>query len=366
LWPKTILYALIAILPLNENVVFDDPKHTFVIAEAGSNWKCGTFDQDLNQAKQLIKTAAKAGCDAVKFQTFRSETVYAQNAGKSDYLSEVGYSKDINEIFANLAMPYEMIPELAKICKQENILFMSTPFAIEDAKHIDEFVPIHKLSSYEINHVRLLEYLSKTNKPLLISTGASTYKQIDFAVDLAKKMTEAKIGLMQCTAKYPCDLNSLNLSVIPKMISKYGLSVGLSDHSMDPILSPILAIGYGATFIEKHFTLDRNLSGPDHSFALIPSELELMVSSIRKADDAKGTGNKEILDVEQELWRFATRSIQATKNIKKGDVLKEGYNIDVLRPGNRTRGLDALMLNQVNGKKSTKDYLPGDGIVDFD
>jgi len=351
---------------LTENIVFDNPRHTFVIGEAGSNWKCGTFDEDLNQAKQLIKIAAKAGCDAVKFQTFRSETVYAPNAGKSNYLSESGYGKDINKIFEDLAMPYEMIPDLAKFCKQEKIVFMSTPFSIEDAKHIDDFVSIHKISSYELNHVRLLEHLSKTNKPLLISTGASTYKQIDFAVDLVKTITSAKIGIMQCTAKYPCELESLNLSVIPKMISKYGLPVGLSDHSMDPVLSPILAVGYGATFIEKHFTLDRNLPGPDHSFALIPSELELMVRSIRKADSAKGTGNKEILDVEKELWRFATRSIQATKNIHKGDVFKEGYNIDVLRPGNRSRGLEAAMLDKVNGKKSTKDYDAGDGITDFE
>lgn len=344
-----------------EQIAFDNPKHTFVIAEAGSNWKCGTYDEDLNQAKQLIKTAAKAGCDAVKFQTFRSETVYAPNAGKSDYLSEHGYNKDINEIFANLAMPYEMIPELADFCKQEKIIFMSTPFSIEDAKHIDDFVPIHKVSSYEINHVRLLEYLSKTNKPILISTGASAYRQIDFAVEIAKK-GKNPIGLMQCTAKYPCELESLNLSVIPKMMLKYNLPVGLSDHSMDPIISPIMAIGYGATFIEKHFTLDRSLPGPDHSFALTPSELELMVNSIRKADSTKGSGNKEILDVEKELWKFATRAIQATKNIQKGDVLKEGYNIDVLRPGNRTRGLDAAFLDKINGKKATKDYQMGDGI----
>jgi len=351
---------------LTDQIVFDDLKHTFVIAEAGSNWKCGTYDEDLNQAKQLIKIAAKAGCDAVKFQTFRSETVYAPNAGKSDYLSESGYSKNINEIFDSLAMPYEMIPELAKFCKQEKIVFMSTPFSVEDAKHIDDFVSMHKISSYELNHVRLLEYVAKTNKPILISTGASTYKQIDFAVDLVKQITSAKIGLMQCTAKYPCELESLNLSVIPQMISKYGLPVGLSDHSMDPVLSPVLAVGYGATFIEKHFTLDRCLPGPDHSFALTPEELDLMVVSIRKADAAKGTGHKEILDVEKELWRFATRSIQATKNIRKGEMLKEGYNIDVLRPGNRTRGLDAAMLDKVNGKKSTRDYQPGDGIMDFE
>ena len=353
-------------MALTESIDFNNTDHTFIIAEVGSNWKSvGKYEDDLNQAQQLIKIAAKTGCDAVKFQTFRPETVYAPNAGKSDYLSEHGYDKDINEIFANLAMPYEMIPELAQFCKQEKIIFMSTPFSIEDAKHIDNFVSIHKVSSYELNHVRLLEYLSKTNKPILLSTGASTYTQIDFAVDLMKKEKNSKIGLMQCTAKYPCSLDALNLSVIPHMKSRYDLPVGFSDHSMDPIISPIMAIGFGATFIEKHFTLDRSLIGPDHSFALIPSELELMVNSIRKADTVKGTGNKEILDVEKELWKFATRSIQATKNILNGEILKEGRNIDVLRPGNRIRGTEARFLDLINGKKSVKDVKKGEGITDY-
>ncbi len=352
---------------MTDNVDFNNIDHTFVIAEVGSNWKSlGKYEDDLNQAQQMIKIAAKTGCDAVKFQTFRPETVYAPNAGKSNYLSENGYNKDITEIFANLSMPYEMIPELAQFCKEEKIIFMSTPFSIEDAKHIDDFVNIHKVSSYELNHVRLLEYLSKTNKPILLSTGASTFKQIDFAVDLIKKETNSKIGLMQCTAKYPCNLDALNLSVIPRMKSRYDLPIGLSDHSTDPIISPIMAIGFGATFIEKHFTLDRSFIGPDHSFALIPSELELMVNSIRKADSTKGSGNKDVLDVEKELCRFATRSIQATKNILKGEILQEGHNIDVLRPGNRTRGVDACLLNKVNGKKANEDYQIGDGITNYE
>jgi len=274
------------------NPKLDDITHTFVIAEAGSNWKCGTFEEDLQQAKELIKVAAKTGADAVKFQTYKPETIYVKDAGISNYLTEHGIKENINDIFENLSMPYEMIPELAKFCKQENIIFMSTPFSIQDAKEVDPYVPIHKVSSFEINHIRLLEFLAKTDKPILISTGASTYTEIDFAVNLVKKYN-SKIGLMQCTSKYPAPIEALNLGVIPHMKSRYNVPVGLSDHSMDPIIGPIMAVGIGATIIEKHFTLDRNLPGPDHPFALIPKELELMVQLIRKAEKSKGSAQKK-------------------------------------------------------------------------
>jgi len=262
-------------------------------------------------------------------------------------------------------MPYKMIPELSKFCKQENIQFMSTPFSVEDAKQIDPFVSIHKVASYEINHVRLLEFLATTNKPILISTGATTFEEIDFAIKLLQSKNVKNIGILQCTSKYPASFNSLNLSVIPNFKLRYNLPVGFSDHSLDPIIGPIMAIGLGATIIEKHFTLDKKLSGPDHAFALSPDELEHMIQSIRNADLTKGNGKKEILEEENELHRFATRSIQAIKPIKKGDVLQEGINFEVLRPGEQVRGLDARFLSEIHGKKSTKDIEEGEGITDF-
>ncbi|MEX0656190.1 MAG: N-acetylneuraminate synthase family protein [Nitrosopumilaceae archaeon] len=344
----------------------DDPNHVFVIAEAGSNWKCGTFEEDLNQAKHLIQVAAKSGADAIKFQTYRPETIYVPNAGKSDYLLKHGINQNINEIFEHLSMSYEMIPELVNYAKKHDIIFMSTPFSVRDAKEVDPYVPIHKVASFEINHVRLLEFLAKTEKPIFISTGASTYKEIDFAVDLAKKNGNANIKLLQCTSKYPCPIDALNLSVIPQIKSRYNLPVGLSDHSIDPVIAPIMAVAFGASAVEKHFTLDRELPGPDHPFALIPSELELMVNSIRNAELAKGSGKKEILKEELELRRFATRSIQAIKPILKGDTLREGVNFDVLRPGNRVRGLEARFLELLNGKKAKHDIEIGDGITDYE
>lgn len=347
------------------SAIIDNPNHTFVIAEAGSNWKIGTFEEDLQQAKKLIHIASKCGADAVKFQTYRSKSVYALKAGKSKYLLKQGIDDDINELFDKFSMPYKMIPELSDYCKKEKILFMSTPFSVEDAKQIDPFVSIHKVASYEINHVRLLEFLASTGKPIILSTGASTYDDIDFAMEILKNHNVSKIGILQCTSKYPANFTSLNLNVIPNLKSRYGVTVGLSDHSENPFIAPIMAVGLGATIIEKHFTLDRNLPGPDHAFALIPEELTLMIDSIRNADLAKGTGQKEILEEEKELHEFATRSIQAISKIKKGDILKEGFNFEILRPGEQNRGLDAKFLNQVNGKRSIKDLDAGEGITDF-
>ena len=344
----------------------DNPKHTFVIAEAGSNWKIGSLNDDISQAKQLILSASNAGADAIKFQTFKSKTVYAQDAGQIDYLSNKNTSSSINELFDDLSMPYEMIPELSSFCNDHKIIFMSTAFSVEDAKHLDPYVEIHKVASYEINHVRLIEFLARTKKPILISTGASSYDEIDFAIKKIKENGNDKIALLQCTAKYPAPIDSLNLNVMPALKSKYGLPVGFSDHSLDPVVGPLLSVGLGATIVEKHFTMDKSLTGPDHMFALDPDELKLMIDSIRNADAAKGNSIKQVLNVELELQKFATRSIQATKNISKGDILFEGENFDILRPGNRIRGLDAKFLDIVNGKKATKDISIGDGILDYE
>jgi N,N'-diacetyllegionaminate synthase len=347
-------------------VKLDDLSHTFIIAEAGSNWKAGTFEEDLKRAKELIKVAKNAGSDAVKFQTYKPETIYVQDAGKSEYLSEHGINQNINEIFEHLSMPYEMIGELAKYAEKENIIFMSTPFSVQDAQAVDPYVPLHKIASFEINHTRLIEFLAQTKKPLLISTGASTYDEIDFAVDLVRKNDNGKIALMQCTSKYPCPLSALNLEVIPLMKSRYKIPIGFSDHSIEPIIAPVLAVGLGATIIEKHFTLDRNLPGPDHPFALIPSELEAMVKAVRSAELAKGDGKKQILKEELELRRFATRSIQAIKDISKGEILQEGVNFEILRPGNRIRGIEPRFLYSVNGKKAIREIKKGDGITEYE
>jgi len=337
----------------------------FIIAEAGSNWKCGSYEDDLIQAKKLIQVAANSGANAIKFQTYKSQTIYVENAGVCEYLSETNSNENINDLFEYLSMPHEMIPELAKSCNEKNIHFMSTPFSVEDAKAVEPFVKIHKIASFEINHVRLLEFLAKTGKPIILSTGASTFDDIDFAVEYLKNNGCRNITLLQCTSKYPCPTESLNLHTIPEIRKKYNLPVGFSDHSEDPILAPSVAVGLGATVIEKHFTLDKNLPGPDHKFALNPLELKLMIETIRNVEKTFGNGKKIILDSEKKLHQFATRSIQAIKDIQIGDQLIEGYNFDVLRPGNRKRGLPGRYIEKINKKTSTEEVKKGDGILNF-
>jgi N-acetylneuraminate synthase len=348
------------------NLKLDDLSHTFVIAEAGSNWKYGTYKQDLNMAKKLINTAVNAGADAVKFQTYRAETVYVPNAGPSGYLSKSGIKKDITEIFTKLSMPYEMLDELEKYCMKKNIVFMSTPFSVSDAKEVDKHVKIHKVASYEINHVRLLEFLAKTRKPIIVSTGASNYEEIDFAIKTLRKNGAKNIILMQCTSKYPAILESLNLRAIPEMKKRYKIPIGLSDHSIDPIIAPLMAIGLGATIIEKHFTINKKAKGPDHKFALEPDELSAMISAIRLADKTKGNGIKKVLNEEKELRKYAVRSVQAIRKIKKGQEFVEDVNVAVLRPGNRRRGADARFLTKITGRRSRRDIGVGDGILPTD
>ena len=337
----------------------ENSEHTFVIAEAGSNWKCGNFEDDLKQAQKLIDIAIESGADAVKFQTFKSKSTDVENAGEINYLKSK--TKDIGKLFDELSMPYEMLKELSSYCVKKNIHFMSTPFSVKDAKEVDQYVELHKVASFEINHIGLLKYLSDCNKPIIISTGASSYSEIDFALDILKKQ-RSSLALLQCTSKYPAEFDSMNISAIPKIKEKYKLPVGLSDHSIDPLVAPLLAIGMGATIIEKHFTIDKTLEGADHFFSLNPSELKIMISAIRNADNSKGDGIKEILSEENELWKFAKRRVHAITDISSGDIFREGINIDLLRSGHQKLGAEPKFLSSISGKKSKRSIQTGEGV----
>ena len=343
-------------------MILDNPKHIFVIAEAGSNWKAGSYDKDIRRATNLIKVAAKSGANAIKFQTYNPKTVYVPNAGKSKYLTKSGIDKNIFELFQEYSMPYKMLKDLSIICKKEKILFMSTPFSVDDAKEVNKFVKIHKIAAFEINHVRLLEYLASTKKPIIISTGASNFSDIDYAVKLLKRKGVKTICLLQTTSKYPTPIESLNLKAILELKKRYQVPIGLSDHSIEPILGPTLAIGLGATIIEKHFTLNKKFRGPDHNFALNPKELNQLIKTIRESEKALGDGVKKILKEEEELRKFATRSIQAIKDIEKNEIFVEGKNINILRSGNQKRGEDARFLTKIIRKKSNKKIKLGQGV----
>ncbi|MGH6995012.1 MAG: GNAT family N-acetyltransferase [Stellaceae bacterium] len=334
----------------------------FVVAEAGSNWRAGNPQADMDQARRLIDVAAAAGADAVKFQTYRAETVYVADAGESDYLAASGIKKNIREIFADLEMPYDMLPKLAEEARARGLQFMSTGFSPADFAAIDPLVTIHKIASYEIGHLRLLDLAAKSGKPLLLSTGAAEIEDIAWAVDRFRAKGGRDLCLMQCTAKYPASFEALNLAVIDTLRRRFGVAVGLSDHSRDPVTAPVAAVALGARAIAKHFTPDNKLPGPDHAFALEPHELKLMVTKIREAEAARGSGVKEIGPEERELASFARRGVQATRAIRKGERLHEGQNIDILRPGKQSLGVHPRYIEQIEGCAATRDIAAGQGL----
>ncbi len=344
----------------------NEPEKVFIIAEAGSNWSVDGEEKSLQRAKKMIDSAAEAGVDAVKFQTFRSEALYVKNAGSSGYLSDAGLTEDIHEILKRNEMPYGMIPKLADYCESCGVEFMSSVFSPEDFKAVDPFVKRHKLASYEISHTHLIELMAKSGKPLIMSTGCSNLNEIAWAVDIYRRNGGRNLTLMQCTAKYPASIDCLNLQAIRSLKKRFHSDVGLSDHSQNPVIGPVAAVALGAAAIEKHFTLDRTLQGPDHAFSLEPDELRLMVKMIRKTEQAMGSGVKDVLPEERELYDYARRWLQATKAIAPGDFLLEDGNFAILRPGSMPRGAHPMYIPEIEGKKAIKSIAEGEGVTPQD
>ncbi len=338
------------------------PPAVFILAEVGSNWRCGTLKKDLNCIKTLINAAVEAEADAIKFQVFRPETIYVKNAGSSAYLAESGLEKGMQELFTDLAMPYELIPEIAKLCADQQIAFMATAFSPADFAAIDPYVAKHKIASYELNHIQLLRCAIQAHKPLFLSTGASTEEEIAWAVEFYRQNGGQELTLLQCTAHYPAAYESLNLQVIPWLKQRFKTAVGFSDHSRDPLVAPLAAVALGAQVVEKHFTLNRNLAGPDHFFAINPKELKALVKGIRSVEKSLGQAVKMVQPEEEELRRFARRGIQAICPILRGDKLKEGKNIAILRPGLQPLGLHSKYLSEIEGQQATRALALGEGV----
>lgn len=334
----------------------------YVVAEAGSNWRVGNYEDDLKMGKELIQAAAEAGVDAVKFQVFRPETIYVPNAGISDYLSEAGIKEDIRSIFTELSMPYEMIPELASFCREQEVQFMASAFSRADFEAVDPFVTIHKIASYEITHLRLLEIAAKTKKPIFLSTGAATEEEIAWALEVCRTNGSGPVTLLQCTAKYPAEAQSMHLRSIPWLRQRFKRQVGLSDHSKGPVCGPVAAVALGAKVIEKHITMSKSLKGPDHSYALEPSELKEMVLAIRQAEKMLGSAVKMIDESEIELRDYAQRGVQAIQEIQEGDLLQEGGNLEILRPGKQPKGVHPAHLKDIEGKKAKRSLSLGSGL----
>lgn len=295
-------------LQLKSGCQIGEGQPCYIIAEAGSNWKIGSDSENQKTARALIDAARAANANAVKFQTFRAKSTYVSNAGDSNYLKQTGEVRNVFDLIADLEMPYEMVAELKVYADKVGIDFLTTAFSVDDLEAIDNQVEIHKIASYENTHLRLLEAAAKTGKPVIMSTGASNIEEIAWAVDFFRSNSSAALILMQCTASYPAPPQSINLRTLTFFRSRFDCLTGLSDHSRDPICAPVAAVSLGACIIEKHFTLDNNLPGPDHRYAIEPNELKQMVDAVRNTEGMLGDAYKTIHPAEEELYLFAKRS----------------------------------------------------------
>jgi N-acetylneuraminate synthase len=318
----------------------------YVIAEAGSN-----HNRDFRLAGGLIDAAADAGADAVKFQLFRADRLYPPGAGPAEYLAN---GEDVHDLVARMELPEEWLPGLARLAGGRGLDLLVTPFDEVSADAVDPFVAVHKLASYELTHEPLLRHVAAKRKPLLLSTGAADLEEVGAAVAVAREAGARELVLLQCTAAYPARLDAVNVGAIADLRERFGCPAGLSDHSGDPVIAPVLAVGLGAVAIEKHVTLDRTLPGPDHAFALEPDELRRMVEAVRLAELARGSGLKEVHPDETELRAFARRSVFATRDIRAGEVLDAGA-IAVLRRGSLGEGLPPSAYPGLLGRRATRD-----------
>ena len=320
-------------------------KKPFLIAEVSAN-HCGS----IKIAKKLIDDAKKYGADAVKFQTFSPETM-TLNSYKKDFLIKEGIWKGNNlwKIYEKAQTPLKWHKELFNYSKKIGITCFSTPFDETAVKLLEELnCPAYKISSFEIVDIPLINLIAKTKKPIILSTGMASYKDIDLAIKTISKFHK-KIILLYCVSGYPTPMEELNLISMLDLKKRYSLTIGLSDHSRGT-LAPIIATSLGAALIEKHFTIDKNDNGPDSFFSITKEELKDLCISTTKTWLALGSiKDKKVKKIEKENYKFR-RSLYVIKNIKKGDFFTKD-NIKSVRPGD---GIHPKFFDKIIGKKAKK------------
>ncbi len=355
---------------------------TYIIAEAGVN-----HNGSIEMAKQLIDVAAEARADAVKFQTFKAEKIATLKAPKAEYQTNTTDSSESQfEMIKKLELNIPGHKKLIEYCQMREIQFLSTPFDLESVTLLaDTFdLPQLKIPSGEITNAPLLLKAARTNKPIILSTGMSTIGEIEMALGVlafgytqpALKPTltgfqeayysesgqnalKEKVVLLHCTTEYPAPFIDVNLYAMDTLHSTFNLPVGYSDHTPG-IAIPIAAVAKGATVIEKHFTLDRNLPGPDHKASLEPDELKEMVKSIRQVEKALGSPLKRPAKSELKNRLVARKSLIAIQDIRKGELFTES-NLEAKRPGN---GISPMYYWEWIGKIADKDYRQDEMVIE--
>jgi N-acetylneuraminate synthase len=359
-----------------------DYKRTFIIAEAGVN-----HNGSLDRAGEMIDAAAEAGADAVKFQSFKAERIVSMTAPKAEYQKETTDPGESQyEMIRRLELDRESHRALIRRCEERKVRFLSTPFDMDSLDMLlSEFkLPMVKISSGDITNAPLLLEAARRQRPVILSTGMSSLADIEIALGVlafgytegikkkpsvqafrrsfltekGQKALKKRVTLLHCTTEYPAPFEEVNLHAMEVMRSAFGLPVGYSDHTTG-IAVAVAAVALGAVVIEKHFTLDRTLPGPDHKASLEPGELKAMIESIRQVEPALGLKRKIPAASELKNRAVAQKSLVAAVAIGKGECFTE-ENVAVKRPGN---GLSPVFYWDVVGRPAQKDYAPDEAIL---
>lgn len=324
-------------------------EHVCVIAEAGVN-----HNGDFSLAKRMVDAAKYAGADYVKFQTFVPEKLVSRYAEKAEYQKEeTGTGETQLQMLQKLTLTNENFKELKEYCSEVGIGFISTPFDLESIDFLESLdMDFWKVPSGEVTDLPYLEAIARTGRNVIMSTGMCDIQEIQDAIAVLENNGTSEIMLLHCNTQYPTPYEHVNLSAMHAIKERTGKKVGYSDHTQG-IEVPIAAVAMGATVIEKHFTLDKNMNGPDHKASLSPDELKAMVEAIRNIERAMGDGFKEASPSEIKNKTAARKSIVASRQIKKGEILTE-ENLVVKRPGN---GISPMRWYEILGTRAVRDFM---------
>lgn len=331
--------------------------HTFIIAEAGVN-----HNGSLELAKKLIEEAANAKADAVKFQTFNAKKLVSVNAPKAEYQKQTTDSKESQlDMIAKLQLSEQDHYVLQEYAKEKGILFLSSAFDEESADFLEKLgMPIYKIPSGEITNLRLLKKIAGYHKDVILSCGMSTLDEIQRAYTTLMDHGAKSVSILHCNTQYPTPFQDVNLRSMDYLREHFDCQIGYSDHTLG-IEIPLAAVAMGATIIEKHFTLDTTMEGPDHKASLDPAQLKAMVSGIRNIEQAIGIKKKEVSQSEAANRLIARKSLVAARNIAKGEVFTE-ENLTMKRPGN---GIGCEHYDDLLGKVAKREY-EADALIDFE
>jgi N-acetylneuraminate synthase len=319
----------------------------FIIAEAGVN-----HNGSIERALKMVRAAADAGADAVKFQTFRTERIVVPEAEMADYQKKnIGIEKSQFEMLKKLELPEDAYPKIITECAKNEIMFMSTPFDEASADFLDTLgMAIFKIPSGELTNLPLIKHVAQKMKPVILSTGMGSIEEIRKATDTITGTGNETLVLLQCTSNYPTAYEEVNLKAMETLETEFSVSVGFSDHTLGTEVA-VAAAALGAKVIEKHFTLNRKLPGPDHKISLEPAELKVMARSIRNVEKALGDGIKRTMPGELNTKDAARKSLHYKVQLKAGTVLKKEH-LAALRPGTGISPADSA---DFTGRKLIRD-----------